>query len=96
MCLHVYVCTYVQYVLVYLCMCMCVLCVCSREISYCYKYIIIHKLLYTLAVLSDLRGRIKREFECFIEHNLTECFMGHTLISIKHSIAQSTIFSVQH
>ena len=49
-------------VCVYMCMyvctvCICVLmhvrvvlCVCSREISYWFKYIIIHKSLYTIAV----------------------------------------------
>ena len=40
-----YLCTYA---------CACVLCVCSREISYCFKYIIIHKSLYTIAVWIDL------------------------------------------
>ena len=54
-------------VCVYMCMyvctvCFCVLmhvhacCVCSREISYCFKYIIIHKSLYTIAVWIDLHG----------------------------------------
>ena len=47
-CVSTCVCTYVQYVSVYLCMCVRVVCVCSREISYCFKYIIIHKLLYTI------------------------------------------------
>ena len=47
-CVSTCVCMYVQYVSVYLCMCVCV--VCSREISYCFKYIIIHKSLYTIAV----------------------------------------------
>ena len=36
-----------------------VFCVCSREISYCFKCIIIHKSLYTIAVKVDLRGRMK-------------------------------------
>ena len=49
-CVSTCVCTYVQYVSVYLCMCVCVVCVCSRAISYCLKYIIIHKSLYTIAV----------------------------------------------
>ena len=50
-CVSTCVCTYVQYVSVYLCMCVrVVLCVCSREISYWFKYIIIHKSLYTIAV----------------------------------------------
>ena len=44
------VCTYVQYVSVYICMCMRMLCVCSKEILYCFKYIIIHQSLYTIAV----------------------------------------------
>ena len=44
-----YVCT-VCIIYVYLCMCMRVMCVCSREISYCFKYIIIHNSLYTIAV----------------------------------------------
>ena len=48
-CVSTCVCTYVQYVSVYLCMCVRVVCVC-REISYCFKYIIIHKSLYTIAV----------------------------------------------
>ena len=43
-----YMCTYVCTV------CMCVrvvcVCVCSREITYYFKYIIIHKSLYTIAV----------------------------------------------
>ena len=41
-----YVCTVCICVLMYVCAC----CVCSREISYCFKYIIIHKSLYTIAV----------------------------------------------
>ena len=46
----------------YLCTYACarVLCVYSREISYCFKYIIIHKSLYTIAVCIDLLGQIKR------------------------------------
>ena len=56
-CVSTCVCTYVQYVSVYLCMCVC--CVCSREISYCFKYIIIHKSLYTIAVKIELCGSIK-------------------------------------
>ena len=46
------VCTYICMYSMYLCTyaCACVLCVCSREISYCFKYIIIHKSLYTIAV----------------------------------------------
>ena len=55
-CVSTCVCTYVQYVSVYLCMCVCV---CSREILYCFKYIIIHKSLYTIAVQIDLRGQMK-------------------------------------
>ena len=38
----------------------------------------------------------QREFECFIEHNLTECFMGHTLISIKHSAALNHELKHEH
>ena len=47
-CLHVYVRMYSMYLCTYACAC--VLCVCSRELSYCFKYIIIHKSLYTIAV----------------------------------------------
>ena len=58
-CVSTCVCTFVQYM--YLCTyaCACVLCVCSREISYFFKYIIIHKSLYTIAVYIDLHGPIK-------------------------------------
>ena len=49
-CVHTCVCAYVQDVSVYLCMCVCVVCVCSREILCCFKYIIIHRSLYTIAV----------------------------------------------
>ena len=47
-CVSTCVCTYVQYVSVYLCMCVRVVCVCSREILYCFKYIIMHKLLHVI------------------------------------------------
>ena len=33
---------------------------------YCFKYIIIHKSLYTIAVLIDLRGRIKGILSAFL------------------------------
>ena len=56
-CLHVYVHMYSMYLCTYACVC--VLCVCSRGISLFFKYIIIHKSLYTIAVRIDLCGWIK-------------------------------------
>ena len=42
-CVSTCVCTYVQYVSVYLCMCVCVVCVCSREICVYYVVKILHE-----------------------------------------------------
>ena len=58
-CVSTRVCMYVCTVCICVLMHVRVCCVCSREISYCFKYTIKHKSLYTIAVSIDLCGRIE-------------------------------------
>ena len=57
--------------------------------------------MWPLNETQPLYGHIKglvwedqRNSESFIEHNPTECFMGHSLGSMKHSTAQNTPWSL--
>ena len=75
----VYMCMYVHMYSMYLCTyaCACMLCVCNREISYCFKYIIIHKSLYTTAVKIELRWRIKGILSALFDIMLYWSFIRH-------------------
>ena len=83
----VYMCMYVHMYSMYLCTyaCVCVLCVCSREISYCFKYIIIHKSLYTIAVLIDLRGQSKGILSALFGINHRVLYLRRLLTFVKAS-----------